>query len=175
VAHGVATAGAEIAGDVNWLLFQASPKSAGSGRGLSACAARSIATSWSSPSFCPRSRNRLVNASIGGGRSPPSKRKSSYHKSLTLFRNSCRFASVALRRATARARRAFLHAAFQSASHRFRLNPFQGPLSEAAKCAFNFEAACLLQSLLSLSSSTWRGRAAIAVRMRAKAGSVAGL
>jgi hypothetical protein len=53
----------------------------------------------------------FFNASIGGDRSPPSKRKS-YHKSLTLFRSSCRFASVALPRATARARRAFLHAGF---------------------------------------------------------------
>jgi hypothetical protein len=92
------------------IAFSTVSQSSASGRGLSARAATSIARSWSSPSLCPRSRNRLVNASICVGRSPPSSR-TSYHKSLTPFRSSCRFASVALSRATARARRAFLQGA----------------------------------------------------------------
>ncbi len=127
------------------IAFSSVSQSAGSGRGLSARAARSIARSWSSPSFCPRSRNRLVNVSIGGGRSPPSKRKS-YHKSLTLFRSSCRFASVALRRATVRARRAFLHAAFNPLRIDFVVRSFTGHLSRRQSARSISAAACLLQS-----------------------------
>lgn len=106
-------------------------------------------------------------ATIGDGRPPPSKRRS-YQKSLTLFRRSWKLASVALRRATARPRRAFLYAAFNPLRIDFTVRRFKVHLSRRPG-AFNVHgslfAPILLFTLLNHLAKTSR----IAVRMRANA------